>query len=72
MYRNDKIKEKQAEKGWSNEVLAERAGVNVNTISAVRNGKPVRSTTLETVAATLGLPMVEVYEQKQDAEPIAA
>ena len=66
MYRNDKIKDKQAEKGWTNEELAARARVNVNTISAVRTGKPVRSVTLETIAETLGLPMVEVYEQKRE------
>lgn len=66
MYRNDKIKDKQAENGWTNEELAKRAGVNVNTVSAVRTGKSVTSTTLETIAETLGLTMVEVYEQKQE------
>lgn len=67
MYRNDKIKGKQAQLGWSNDELARRAGVNINTVSAIRNGKPVRSTSLEKVVAALGLPMPEVYEPAEVA-----
>jgi transcriptional regulator with XRE-family HTH domain len=69
MYRNDKIRGKQAEKGWSVEELAERAGINVNTVSAIRNGKPVRTPSLEAVAEALDLPMSEVYAPKPEAEP---
>jgi transcriptional regulator with XRE-family HTH domain len=72
LYRNDKIKGKQAELGWSVEELADRAGVNPNTVSAIRSGKPVRTPSLEAVAAALGLQMAEVYAPKPEAESVGA
>jgi transcriptional regulator with XRE-family HTH domain len=66
MYRNDKIRGRQAELGWSNEDLAVKADVNVNTISAIRNGKTVRTDTLQKVTAALDLTMAEVFEPKPE------
>jgi transcriptional regulator with XRE-family HTH domain len=72
MYRNDKIRGKQAELGLSVEDLAERAGVNPNTVSAIRNGKDVRESSLRKVVTALGLSMADVYEQREEAEPVTA
>lgn len=72
MYRNDKIKGKQAELGLSVEELAERAGVNPNTVSAIRNGKSVRTDSLGKVIAALGLTPAEVFTPKAEPEPAAA
>jgi DNA-binding XRE family transcriptional regulator len=66
MYRNDKIKGKQAELGLSNEELAERADVNANTVSAIRMGKTVRTDSLEKVIVALGLSAVEVFEPREE------
>lgn len=68
MYRNDKIRGKQAELGWSNEELADRADVNPNTVSAIRNGKVVRTDSLEKVINALGLVPAEVFMPKEHAE----
>ncbi|MCA1557640.1 MAG: hypothetical protein LC731_03765 [Acidobacteria bacterium] len=65
MYRNDKIRGKQAEKGWSNDHLANEAGVNIGTVKAIRQGKPVRTKSLEKVAEALELPMPEVYAPRE-------
>lgn len=72
MYRNDKIKGKQAERGWSNDELAERASVNVNTVSAIRNGKTVRTDSLDKVIRALGLTAAEVFEPREETAPAAA
>jgi transcriptional regulator with XRE-family HTH domain len=54
------------------EQLAERAGVNNNTVSAIRNGKSVRTDTLEKVVSALGMTMLEVHEPKSETEQRAA
>lgn len=72
MYRNDKIRGKQAELGLSNEDLAEKAHVNANTVSAIRNGKTVRTDSLEKVVSALGMTMAEIFEPKPQAVPVAA
>ncbi len=64
MYRDDKIRAKQAELDWSNEVLAEEAHLNVNTITAIRRGQNVKIHTLEKVVTALGLTLAEVFEPK--------
>jgi transcriptional regulator with XRE-family HTH domain len=68
MYRNEKIRGKQAELGLSNEELAAKAGVNVNTVSAIRLGKSVSITSLTAVVGALGLTMADVFEEKPSAE----
>lgn len=72
MYRNDKIRGRQAEKGWSNDQFAEVAGLHVNTISAIRTGRSVRTESLEKAATALGLTMAEVYEPRPQQSPTAA
>jgi transcriptional regulator with XRE-family HTH domain len=67
MYRNDKIKGKQAEMGLSVEELAEKAGVDRNTVSAIRNGKPVRTPSLEKVVTALDMEMADVYPKQETA-----
>lgn len=70
MYRADKIRGKQAEKDWSNEVFAEKAGVNVNTVTALRRGEVVSLPTLRKAADALGLTMQELFEP--ETAPAAA
>jgi len=72
MYRCEKIRGKQAELGWSVEELAERAEVNPNTVSAIRNGKRVRTDTLEKVMKALGLTYADISERKPESEAAAA
>ena len=64
MYRNDRIRGKQAELGWSNEDIAVKAGVSLPTVSSIRNGKVVRTDSLEKVVNALGMTMLEVHEPK--------
>jgi transcriptional regulator with XRE-family HTH domain len=71
MYRNDKIRGKQAELGLSVDQLAERAEVNPNTVSAIRNGKSVTTDSLEKVINALGLDPAEVFTRKAEAEAVA-
>lgn len=66
MYRNEKIRGRQAELAWSNETLAENAGVNINTVSAVRAGKPVSVTTLQKVADALNLSLADLFTPKPE------
>lgn len=72
MYRKEKIRGKQAELGWSVEELAERADVNPNTVSAIRNGKSVRTDSLEKVMRALGLTYADISEPKPEPEAVAA
>jgi transcriptional regulator with XRE-family HTH domain len=68
-YRNDKIRGKQAELDLTVDQLAMRAGVSDRTVSAIRKGMPVSSTSLERVVEALQMTMVEVYEPKPEADP---
>jgi transcriptional regulator with XRE-family HTH domain len=72
MYRKEKIRGKQAELGLSVAEVAEKAGVDPNTVSAIRNGKRVRTDTLEKVMGVLGLTYADVSEPKPEAETVAA
>jgi transcriptional regulator with XRE-family HTH domain len=66
MYRKEKIRGKQAELDLTNEALADKAGVGVNTVSAIRNGKSVTTDSLEKVIQALGLSAAEVFEQSAE------
>lgn len=73
MYRPEKIKGRQAELGWTNAVLADRAGVHEDTVSNIRNGKSVSTDTLDKVIKALGMTPVEaVTEPKPQPEPVNA
>lgn len=72
MYRDDKIRGRQAEKSWSNERLAKEANVNPNTITVVRRGGNVKTDTLKKVADALELSMAEIFEPRPAAEQQAA
>ena len=68
MYRSEKIKGKQAELGLSVEELAEKAKVNANTVSAIRNGKSVTTDSLEKVLGALGLTFADIANPTQTTE----
>lgn len=57
------LKRLRAESGLTLEELAEKSGVNINTISYLENGKQkARSTTLAKVARALGVPLDDLAE----------
>jgi transcriptional regulator with XRE-family HTH domain len=78
-----RLRELRIEKGISIRALAERSGLNVNTLSFIENGKTSPSvSTLQQVATALDLPMtaffevksnpqVIVYQQTGDRQPVA-
>ena len=55
-----KIKHAAAVKGWTQEKLAEKAGLTAPTIAAVYSGRRVRITTVNRIADSLGLKMAEI------------
>lgn len=67
MYRADKIRGKQGEKNWSNEVFAQKADVNINTVTALRRGEVVSLPTLKKAADALGLTLQELFEPESEA-----
>jgi len=52
------------------EQLAEKTGLGLTTISAIRNGHPnPKTTTLQKVAEALGLTLAELFTPKAEPEP---
>lgn len=76
LYRADKIRAAQAVRQWTNQQLAEAAGVSVPTVSNVRRGVPVKIQFLNKVITALGLSLHDVTEPMPEAaeatEPAAA
>ena len=66
MYRDDKIRSRQAELNWSNDVFAKQAELNINTVTALRRGEAVSLQTLKKAANALGLTMPELFEPKPE------
>ena len=63
MYRNEKIKGKMAELGFTVETLSQKTGLSTKTVTNVRNGENVNVETLSTVAAALEIPMPELFKE---------
>ena len=69
-YRADLIRAAMASKEppWTNEILADKAGLSMGTISAIRNGSPsVQLGSLIAIATALGLTLQELFEPKAEA-----
>lgn len=63
-YRTDLINAAMGARRLTNEVVAEKAGVGVTTVSRIRNGDPkVGYMTLKKVVEAVGLTMAEVSEE---------
>lgn len=78
MYRTDLINGAMGAQRLTNEKVAEKAGLAVRTVSAVRNGDPsVRLPTLKAIADALGLSMEALFTpqsglaEAQEEEPAA-
>lgn len=69
-YRDDKFRAKQAALDWTVEKVAAEADVSDKTVIAIRKGRDVSATSLERVAAALGMTMAEVYEPRPAAETV--
>lgn len=66
-----KIRELRAEKNLSLRALAERSGLNINTLSLVENGKSSPSVgTLQQIAWALDVPMSAFFESEPPARRI--
>jgi transcriptional regulator with XRE-family HTH domain len=66
-----RLRELRAERGLSIRGLAERSGLNVNTLSLVENGKTSPSvSTLQQVAAALEIPIAAFFETKKPPQMI--
>ncbi len=73
MYRNDLIRAEMGRQNLSRAALAEKARLNVRTVSAICRGKEhVEVPTLEKVAESLGLTMQQLFEPKPETEALAA
>lgn len=68
LYSKEKIRGRQAELGLKSQELAEKAGVNINTITAIRSGKPVNIASLAKVVEALELEMAEMFPHS-DSNP---
>jgi transcriptional regulator with XRE-family HTH domain len=73
MYRDDLIRAEMGRQNLARATLAEKAGLNINTVYAICRGKEhVEVPTLAKVAESLGLTMQQLFEPKPEAEAIAA
>ena len=67
-YRTDLINGAMGAQRLTNQDVADRAGIGVNTVSAIRNGSPtVGLPTLKAVLDALGLTLVQVFEPAPEA-----
>lgn len=61
-----RLKDLRSRKGYSLRVLAERSGLNINTLSLVENGKSSPSvSTLQQLALALEVPIAAFFESEQ-------
>lgn len=66
-----RLRELRAQRGISIRALAEQSGLNVNTLSLIENGKTSPSvSTLQQVAAALGVPIAAFFEMKKPPQMI--
>jgi transcriptional regulator with XRE-family HTH domain len=66
-----RLRELRIERGFSIRALAEKSGLNVNTLSFIENGKTSPSvSTLQQVAAALELPINAFFEVKTNPQAI--
>jgi transcriptional regulator with XRE-family HTH domain len=66
-----RLRELRIERGFSIRALAEKSGLNVNTLSFIENGKTSPSvSTLQQVAAALELPINAFFEVKTNQQAI--
>jgi transcriptional regulator with XRE-family HTH domain len=67
MYRNDLIKGKMAQLGFTVETLAEKTKLSTDTISRVRNGDNTSIEKLKVIAEALELPMPELFKTAEQS-----
>ena len=61
-YISKKVKRFRQEKGWTQEVLAEKAELTSRTIINVENGKGINLGTLTAIADALGCPVIDFFQ----------
>jgi transcriptional regulator with XRE-family HTH domain len=66
-YRNEKIRGKMAELGFTIETLSQKTGISQKTITNVRNGLNTNVETLSAIAEALEIPMSELFTQRSVA-----
>lgn len=66
MHRADLIRAKMGEKNLTRVALAEKTGLNINTISALCRGDRAYPDTLKKIGDALGLTLAELYTPKPE------
>jgi transcriptional regulator with XRE-family HTH domain len=66
-----KIRELRNDRGFSLRVMAERSGLNINTLSMIEKGKTSPSVgTLQRIAKVLDVPIVSLFDSGQLSKPV--
>ena len=58
------IKTRRKARGWTQQQLAEAAGIGATTVFSVENGRPARPAILRSIARALGLPDDHLLEDR--------
>lgn len=65
----DRVRQARTARGWSQSELASLAGVSRPTVARIEAGQQVRASTLNAVAAALGMRVqISVHEGRIDTE----
>lgn len=60
------------DKSFTRSSLAQKNGINVNTVSNAVNGKPIKADAAESICTALGLKPDKVFTIEQDTRPLSA
>ena len=72
IYRNDLIRGKISQLGYTAQTFADAANLNHNTVSRLREGRDVKVSTLVKAAETLRMTMDEIFSPLEEtAAPVA-
>jgi transcriptional regulator with XRE-family HTH domain len=68
LYRTDVVNDLFGRNKLTNEIAAERSGLNINTITKIRAGRDVQISTLCSFAKAASIPLYRLFEPKQQEE----
>jgi transcriptional regulator with XRE-family HTH domain len=67
-----RVRDARAQRGWTQEVLAERASLSQQKVSQVESGRPGSDDTRRAIARALGVRVVDLFPYPEDLEPAAS
>lgn len=65
-----RVAELRKKRGWTQEVLAEKANITVRTIQRIENGTDVSLDTLSSISNALLVPVSELFERIEEEAKI--